>query len=412
MKGKLEKAKEKLTRYNQEHILTWYDEIDESKKELLLDKVLNIDFELINKIYSNKDKKVDMENNHIEPINSINLKNMPKEEMDKYILLGEKSICNNEYAVVTMAGGQGTRLGHNGPKGTFILDIEPPKSIFEILCEKFKKIKEKYNVVVPWYIMTSNQNHNETVTFFEQNNYFDYPKNAITFFKQGQLPMVDENGKVLMEEKWKIKEGPDGNGGIFEAMSRSGIIDEINEKNIKWIYVGGVDNILANMIDLLLLGITIDKGYEISSKSVQKNNPEEKAGVFCKKNGRITVVNYNEIPEDMALQTDENGNLIYGDVNILSHLFSIKALNKIKDTNLEYHVDHKKADYIDKDGLNIIADSPNAYKFETYMFDCLELFSDMLVVRSVRENEFAPIKNKEGVDSPQTAKELYLKLYN
>ena len=183
----------------------------------------------------------------------------------------------------------------------------------------------------------------------------------------------------------------------------------MNKQNIKWVYVCGVDNILANMIDLVLLGITIDKGYDISSKSVGKNSPEEKAGVFCKKNGRITVVNYNEIPQDMAIQTNEKGDLIYGDINILGHLFSINALNKIKDAKLEYHVDYKKADYINQNGVKVTVDSPNAYKFETYMFDCLELFSDMLVVRSIREKEFAPIKNKEGQDSPETAKQMYLK---
>lgn len=408
MEDKFKIVKNKLEKFGQTHILNWYNEISEQQKSDLIDKVLSIDFDLLNRIYQNKDKKVNMSNNTIEPIRAIDLNDIDNDQLEKYINIGEQVIKNNEYAVVTMAGGQGTRLGHNGPKGTFVLDIEPPKSIFEILCDKFKKIKNKYSVIVPWYIMTSNQNHDETVSFFEQHNYFDYPKDAIKFFKQGELPMLDANGKVLMEKKWKIKEGPDGNGGIFEALKQNGIIDEINGQNIKWIYVGGVDNILANMIDLILLGVTIDNGYEISSKSVAKNNPQEKAGVFCKKNGKVTVVNYTEISEDMSNKTDEKGNLLYGDMNILSHLFSVNALNKIKDTQLEYHVDHKKADYINDEGNEIIASEPNAYKFETYMFDCLEMFNDMLILRTHREKEFAPIKNKEGVDSPQTAKELYI----
>ena len=409
MVNKYDVVVEKLKKYNQEHILNWYNELDEYTQQTLLDKILDIDFELLNNIYRNKDKKVDMDNNVIEPINVIDSQNISSDELEKYIQVGEASIKLGEYAVVTMAGGQGTRLGHNGPKGTFLLDVIPPKSIFEILCDKFKIARQKYGVIIPWYIMTSNQNNNETIEFFEKNEYFGYPKEYIKFFKQGELPMVDESGKILMEEKGKFKEGPDGNGGIFEALNRNGIINEINDKNIKWIYVGGVDNVLANMIDVVLLGATIVNGYDISSKSVQKNAPQEKAGVFCKKNGKVSVVNYTEISEEMDNQKDSSGSLVYGDMNILSHLFSINALNKIKDTKLEYHVDHKKADYINENGQKVIANEPNAYKFETYMFDCLEMFSDMLVLRTKRENEFAPIKNKEGLDSPQTAKELYLK---
>lgn len=408
MEDKLASIKGFLEKYNQEHILRWYDELKEEEKDELLGKVSNIDFELLNSIYLKKDKKIDIFNNVIEPIKVIDIKEIDNEQLNRYISIGEKSICNNEYAVVTMAGGQGTRLGHNGPKGTFMLQLDPPKSIFEILCNKFKRIQEKYNVILPWYIMTSNQNHNETVSFFEYNKYFGYPKEAITFFPQGELPMLDESGRILMEEKWKIKEGPDGNGGIFEALNKSGIINKLNEENIKWIYVGGVDNILANVIDLLLLGMTIDKGYELSSKSIAKNSPEEKGGVFCRKNGKVSVINYNEMTQEMSMQTNEQGDLVYGDMNILSHLFSINALNKIKDTKLEYHVDYKKANYIDEAGNKVIVDSPNAYKFETYMFDCLELFDDMLVLRSIREKEFAPIKNKDGVDSPQTATQMYL----
>ena len=317
----------------------------------------------------------------------------------------------NKYAVVTMAGGQGTRLGHNGPKGSFDIGLESHKCIFEILCDTLKQAKQRYNVTIPWYLMTSRENNEQTVNFFESKNYFNYPKDSISFFKQGELPMLSKNGKILLQEDYLIKEAADGHGGILKAMLKNNIIDEMKQKGIEWIFISGVDNVLAKLADPLLLGLTAEKNVLAAVKSVEKTDPKEKVGVFCKKNGRTGVVEYTEIPEEMAGQRNSDGSLVYGDLNAVFHLYNIKALEKILELKLPYHTAVKKATYIDENGNLVVPEEPNAYKFETFIFDSFEMFDDVVILRVKREEEFAPVKNKEGQDSPETARKIYENYY-
>lgn len=409
MDEKYSLAKRILEKYNQLHVLEGYNLLSETSKEKLLNQILRLDFETVKSIYDNKDSIGVIDRNIIQPIDVIDKEELDEEMKNECIKIGENIIYNNQYAVVIMAGGQGTRLGHNGPKGTYMLDVTPDKSIFEILIDRFKEAKEKYGVVVSCYIMTSRDNYDATLEFFEQHEYFDYPSNAIKFFNQEELPMLDSDGKIILEELDLIKEGANGNGGVFGSLYRNGILDEMNNAGISWIFISGVDNILANIIDPLFLGLTINANCPIASKSIKKRAPEEKAGVFCIKNGKKVIVNYNEISDEMSRKKDEKGNLLYGDINIVSHLFSIDSLYQIINEKLPYHADYKKSNYINSLGTKVIATEPNAFKFETYIFDSFEFFEDMMIYRVKREDEFAPIKNAQGEDSPQTAKELYLK---
>lgn len=304
-------------------------------------------------------------------------------------------------------------FGHNGPKGTYILNVKPePKSLFEILCDNLKNAKEKYNVVIPWYIMTSRENNNETVEFFEKNNYFNYPKEAVKFFMQGELPMVDTEGKILLNEEGIIKEAADGHGGIFEAMFKNNVVQDMKQKGIEWIFIGPIDNPLAKMVDEMLIGISKECGVLESGKSLVKSNPEEKVGVFCKKNGKPSVVEYTEITKEMAYAVDENNNLMYGESHINCNMFNIKGLEIIGNQKLPYHSAFKKAAYLDENGNIIKPEEPNAYKFESFIFDAFNKLEDMLIFRVKREEEFAPVKNKEGVDSAETAVELYNEYHN
>ena len=304
-------------------------------------------------------------------------------------------------------------FGHNGPKGTYILNVKPePKFLFEILCDNLKNAKEKYNVVIPWYIMTSRENNNETVEFFEKNNYFDYPKEAIKFFIQGELPMVDTKGKILLNEEGIIKEAADGHGGIFEAMFKNNVVQDMRQKGIEWIFIGPIDNPLAKMVDEMLIGISKECGVLESGKSLVKSSPEEKVGVFCKKNGKPSVVEYTEITKEMAYAVDENNNLMYGESHINCNMFNIKGLEIIGNQKLPYHSAFKKAAYLDENGNIVKPESPNAYKFESFIFDAFNKLDDMLIFRVKREEEFAPVKNKEGVDSAETAVELYNKYHS
>ena len=186
----------------------------------------------------------------------------------------------------------------------------------------------------------------------------------------------------------------------------------MKERGIKWIFIGGVDNALLKMADVTLLGLAIKQGVQIASKSIVKANPQEKVGVFGKMNGHPKVIEYTELPEKMAEETDTNGELKYGEAHIMCNLYSIDAIEKISKETLMYHPAHKKNSYIDEEGKEIIPKEPNSYKFESFIFDAFEFFDDIAILRGKREDDFAPVKNKEGVDSPRTAKELYEKYWN
>lgn len=407
MKKSLLDIKEKLKKYKQEHLLLKYDELNELDKERLLNQIKNIDFDLINGLYNSVNKNNQPDEVEISPVNYIDKSKMSKKELEKYTRYGIKSIKNREYAVVTMAGGQGTRLGYDGAKGTFVFD--EGKSLFEILCDSLKEIAYTLGVYIKWYIMTSPENNEDTINFFKENNYFGYPSNFVCFFVQGQLPMVGEDGKILLTKEGFIKEGSNGHGGTLSSLNKSGLLEEMELDGVKYVFISGVDNVLANLCDPLLLGLAISTNSDIMVKSVEKINPNEKAGVFCKKNDKTGVVEYSEISDKMANLRDEYGNLVYGDLNALLHIFTIDILKKICEEKLPYHIAYKKADYLNEHNKFIEAKKPNAYKFETFIFDSFEMTDKVNVLRVKREEEFAPIKNAKGEDSPETAKMLFKK---
>ena len=411
MEENLENIRRTLKKYSQEHLLNEYEKLDVAKQKKLLDQIEHIDFELINSLYNNTKKQVDVEENKISPIEYLD-----KDKLNGYYKgfyeTGEKAIKEGKLAAVTMAGGQGTRLGHDGPKGTFDIGLDSHKSLFELLSDSLKEQGKKYNVVIPWFIMTSEENNEDTVKFFAKHRNFGYEKDKnLFFFKQGELPMVDTEGKILIGEDGLVKEAADGHGGIYEALVKNGMTKKMRELGVEWIFIGGVDNCLVKMVDPVLMGIAIQKHVTAAGKSVVKANPQEKVGVFCKRNGRPSVVEYTEIPKEMAEAKDSRGELIYGESHILCNLFNIDAVERMGTKPLPYHVAYKKATYIDKNGNKVVPDGPNAYKFEAFLFDAFGELDDMAVLRVKREEEFAPVKNAEGVDSPETARELYRKFY-
>lgn len=408
MNKKYEKVKEILKQNKQEHLLIWYDKLIEQKREELLDRILKIDFNQINELYKQAQKKKDFKECKIEPLSYIEKEKLSKEEREKYEAKGIKEIQAGKYAVVTMAGGQGTRLGHNGPKGTFELEVGEKKPLFTLLAQTIKDASKKYNATIPWYIMTSRENNYKTTTFFKRHDYFGMGEENIKFFIQNELPMVDVKGKILVDETGMLKEAADGHGGIFEAMNKDGIIKDMKKRGINWVFIAGVDNVLAKMVDPILTGLAIENKCLAAGKSVVKSNPKERVGVFCKKDNKPSVIEYTEITDEMAEARDENGELLYGESHILCNLFNIKAIEEIAKNKLPYHSAFKKAKYIDKNGVIVVPEVPNAYKFEAFIFDAFERLDDMAIMRVKREEEFAPVKNAEGVDSPETAAKLYL----
>lgn len=413
MDERLNNIKAILKKYDQEHLLNNFEKLDDIHKEKLLEEIENIDFELMNSLYEKTKKEISNNKDEITPIEYLD-KFKLGEKYKYYEELGKKAIKEGQLAVVTMAGGQGTRLGHNGPKGTYDIGLDSHKSLFELLSDSIKSEGKKYGVNIPWFIMTSRENNKETIEFFKQNRNFGHQKDKdLFFFIQGELPMVDTEGKILIGEDGLIKLAADGHGGVYESLVKNGMTEKMKELGVKWVFVGGVDNCLAKMVDPVLMGIAIDKKVTVACKSVVKVNPHERVGVFCRRNGKPGIVEYTEITDKMAEATDKDGELLYGEANILAHLFSVDAIERMGDEPLPYHVAFKKAKYIDKDGNLVEPDSPNAYKFEAFLFDSFNEVDEMAIMRVKREEEFAPVKNSDsaGVDCPKTAKELYEKFY-
>ena len=405
-------AIDKLKEYGQNHIVNILEKLDETKKQELIEQINKIDFHQMMELYQNTKKEIEFKESKIKPVPYLDKAKLTKEQREEFDKLGEEVVKNNQYAVVTMAGGQGTRLGHTGPKGTFKLDVYGKgKYLFEILADNLQEANKKYGVVINWYIMTSKENNADTVEFLEKNNYFGYDKNKVIIFKQSELPLVDTEGKFLINKEYKIKEASDGNGGTYSSLRASGCLADMKEKGIKWVFIGSVDNALLKMIDVTLLGMAIKKGVQIASKSVAKANPQERVGVFCKMNNHPKVIEYTELPEKMAEEVDSDGELKFGESHIMCNLYTIDAIEKISKEPLIYHTSFKKNSYIDENGKEVIPTEPNSYKFESFIFDAFELFDDIAILRGKREDDFAPVKNKEGVDSPKTAKELYEKYW-
>jgi UDP-N-acetylglucosamine/UDP-N-acetylgalactosamine diphosphorylase len=406
---KMARVQSLLERYQQGHLLMGFEKVSKFEQDELLRTIESIDFELVEELYQGLSKGSKTSSQvTISPVKSANYKSLSDLERTVSRLYGEKAIYDGELAVVTMAGGQGTRLGFDGPKGAFIFDKENNKSIFEALAETLKKVCDNYYVNIPWYIMCSNENILQTRKFFSDHFYFDYP-GEILFFVQGEMPMLDRSGKILLDENYQIKMAANGHGGTLQSMERSGMIDDMKERGIKWVSINGVDNVLAKPVDPIFLGLAIMKKAKAGIKSIEKAYPEEKVGVVCLKNGRVGVVEYTEISEEMANERGDNGELVYGDAYALFSLFSMEGLDRISRLKLPYHAAYKKADFYNSDGQWIAAENPNAIKFEQFIFDAYELFDadDVCVFRTNREEEFAPIKNATGVDSPETALKLY-----
>lgn len=404
-----EAALKKLQEYGQEHLLHHYFELPETKKEYMIKQIKNIDFEKIAELYNNIGKTEEATKKHnITSIDYIDKAKLSQEEYAKYEHIGREVIEAGKYAVVTMAGGQGTRLGYVAPKGTFKIGKGIDKSLFEALSETIKEARDKYHTAIPWYIMTSRENNNATEKFFEVHDFFGLPYEDVKFFKQGEMPMIDINGKMMLDESGCIKMAADGHGGVFESLHKNGYVEDMKRRGIEWAFISGVDNVLAGLVDPIAVGLAISEGALATGKSVVKRNPEEKVGVFCKKDGKPYVIEYTEITDEMANARDEQGELLFGESHILTNLFSVEAIETVSHEKLPYHTAFKKAKYMNEEGEIIKPESPNAYKFETFIFDAFEKLEKMSILRVKREDEFAPLKNAEGNDSPDTARELYI----
>lgn len=337
----------------------------------------------------------------IRPIKTLRLSNYQK-NIDTYRAAGMAAIERGELALLLLAGGMGTRLGFDGPKGTY--PIEEDRSIFECLFDNLREdIGERQ---IPFFVMTSDKNDQATRAFFKEKNYFGYDPKLIYFFRQDMAPACDFNGNLLLEAEETPATSPNGNGGFFTSLLKAGYGEVLKENGIKWLNVFGVDNVLARIADPAFLGAVITEHKSAAVKAVLKKDPSENVGVVCEKDGHPSIIEYFELGEKLAAQRDEDGELLYNAGVTVNYLFDTSILMKTAGEKMPVHQVKKKIPYMDTSGNLIKPDEPNGYKFEILITDILEFFPDFLPVEVKREEEFAPVKNLHGADSVDSAKKL------
>lgn len=409
MDEKLSTVKQILIKYHQEHLLRFYSELTEEQKVGLLNQILKINFEEILALYSKSKFEVLNSTEEIEPLPYCDKSTLSNIELNKFENDGIKAIKSGIIGVITLAGGQGSRLGFQGPKGTFCIDTTPKKSLFEILCNYIKTASFEYNVNIPWYIMTSTENYFDTINFFEQNNFFGYDPYNVIFFNQENMPIIDVNGNLVLSEIYKINFASNGNGNLFYSLKKRNLLKDMEQKNLQWLFVGGVDNILLDPLDPVFIGYTINSNFEIGSKTLFKDNPSDKSWIFARKNNMPAIVDCENFTEEISKLVDKNGNFLYRETNMLAHLFSINSLNKMSNIQLPYHRAFRKNAFINDEGMKEIPDKPNIYKFEQFVFDAFSHFDNIALFRVNKDDEFAPIKSFTGPYNPEDACNKYLK---
>ena len=400
-----EEAYRKLEKYGQLHVLKYYDELDEGQKAELLQQVEETDFSILQYM---DHKNAAAEEKNISPIAAMELDEVTRrrEEFNK---IGLEAVRQGKVAAVLLAGGMGTRLGSDDPKCMYDIGLTHPVYIMERLVSNLMDVvNEAGGIFVPFFIMTSDKNHDKTVSFMKKMNYFGYDASMVFYFKQEMAPAADYNGKVYMETKSRISTSPNGNGGWFLSMKRAGLIDKVHELGIEWLNTFAVDNVLQRIADPVFVGATIASGSACGAKTVRKAAPDEKVGVMCLQNGRPSIIEYYEMTPELMETKNENGDPAYNFGVIMNYLFREKDLERIVDEVLPVHIVEKKIPCLDENGNPVSPAEPNGYKFEQLVLDMVRELDSCLPVEVERTREFAPIKNKTGIDSVESARELCL----
>ena len=399
----IEEAKEKLQKYGQEHVLKYYSELSDSEKQELLAQVEDTDFAVLANC---KNLGHADERGEFAPLAALQVSEIEKRK-DEFTKLGVETIKAGKVAAVLLAGGMGTRLGSDNPKGMYDIGITKPVYIFQRIIENLlDTVKQADGTFIRLFIMTSEKNNDATVNFLKEKNFFGYPEDKITFFKQEMAPASDYDGKVYMESKSRISTSPNGNAGWYSSLLKAGLRDVIVKEGIEWIDIFAVDNVLQRIADPCFVGATVAAKVSCGAKVVRKNAPDEKVGVMCLEDGKPSIVEYYDLSQEMMDAKDENGDPAYNYGVILNYMFNEKALYEIAQKELPLHVVEKKIPYIDENANLVKPETPNGCKFEQLVLDMIHMLDTCLPYEVVREHEFAPIKNKTGVDSVESAREL------
>ena len=398
----LDQAKEKLAKFGQEHVLKYYEELSEEEKMGLLDQIDATDMTILEAC---KHKDELSKKGAITPLAAMELSEIEanKEEFTK---IGIDAIKAGKVGAVLLAGGMGTRLGSDNPKGMYNVGITKELYIFECLINNMLDVVKQAGAWFHLFVMTSDKNNDATIQFLKEHDFFGFNAEYVHFFKQEMAAATDYDGKIYLEEKGKLSTSPNGNGGWFISMIRNNLLDLVHSAGIEWLNVFAVDNVLQRIADPTFVGATIAKNCVVGSKVVRKNAPDEKVGVMCLEDGKPSIVEYYELTDELMNAKDAKGDPAYNFGVILNYLFKVTELERIMEQNMPLHIVEKKIPYLDADGNLVKPESPNGYKFESLVLDMIHQMDSCLPYEVVRNKEFAPIKNKTGVDSVESARAL------
>lgn len=398
----INKLYKQLESIGQEQLLRYRNELSEEEIESLSAQVRSTDWSVLENLTHPENLSG---KGNIQPIPGLRTEEIERRR-EEFFNLGRQAIVDGKVGAVLLAGGQGTRLGSDGPKGAYNIGVTKPLYIFEQQIANLLEVTRACGAYVPLYVMTSEKNHAETTAFWKEKNYFNYPAEYVRFFVQDMAPAVDFEGKAFLEGKAKIALSPNGNGGWYSSLARSGLLSDIKSRGVEWLNVFAVDNVLQRIADPVFVGACIAESVDCGAKVVCKAEPREKVGVLCLEDGKPNIIEYYELTEEMANERDGKGDLQYIYGVILNYLFRLEKLEEIADKKIPVHVVRKKIPYLNERGELVKPETENGYKFETLVLDMIRLMDTCLPFEVIREREFAPIKNKTGTDSVETARVL------
>jgi len=407
-------AENLLADNDQRQLLSFYEQLSETQRADLLGQIDQLDFKNIAvwvEKYVKNEYFAEIPSN-FQPAESYSPDPAP-ETADQYgdaHKLGGELLGSGKVAAFVVAGGQGTRLGFDGPKGNFPVSPIKNKTLFQIFAEIILAASKKYGASLPWYIMTSPLNHAATEATFKENGYFGLNKDDIFIFQQGTLPNFDFSGNILLSDKSTIAKSPDGHGGSLKALYQSGAVEDMKKRGIEYISYFQVDNPLINIFSPLFIGFHASSGSEMSSRALVKSHAKEKVGNFCMVDGKMTVIEYSDLPDEYAEKTNSDGSLVFELGSIAIHMISRTFVEHLNSDGfaLPIHRAVKKIPFIDSDGNSVTPTEPNGVKLETFVFDALPLAEKSIILETIRSEEFAPVKNAQGDDSPQVTKQMMI----
>jgi len=412
---KLQDVEKLLQEHSQSHLLAFWENLGLGQRRDLLACLHGLDWPKIDDWVANYVKKAppvavpaELAPPEFYPAEPVNARQ--QERRAKARKLGRELISAGKVAAFVVAGGQGTRLGFPGPKGDLSISPVKNKPLFRIFAETIAAVSQEYRTTCPWYVMTSPLNHNDTAEIFQKNDYFGLDSDNVFLFQQGTLPNFGFDGRILLAEKGRIATSPDGHGGSLKALYESGAVHDMRKRGIEYISYWQVDNPLINIFDPLFIGLHALDGAEMSSKTITKTGPFEKVGNFCVADGKLTVIEYSDLPDALAEKKNPDGSLVFQLGSIAIHIISTAFVEKLnaKGFSLPIHRAAKKIPHIDRAGNRVEPNEPNGVKLETFVFDALPLAANSIILETIREEEFAPTKNATGTDSIETTKQMMI----